>query len=48
MKAEYLDEYGEYTPCLLLATNLKGTMCLILLEGVRGWCSSNLVIEHWT
>lgn len=45
MNAEYLNEYGDYEPCLLLGHSLKGTMALILLDGERGWCSSHLIEE---
>ncbi len=48
MQAQYIDEYNEYSPCLLLAHNLKGTMVLIELDGERGWCSSHLVEENWS
>ena len=45
MKAEYENEWGDFEDCLLLGHNLKGTMALILLDGVRGWCSAHLVEE---
>jgi|SaaInl4_135m_RNA_FD_contig_31_595242_length_219_multi_3_in_0_out_0_1 hypothetical protein len=45
MKAEYRNEYGEYESCELLGHNLSGSMCLIVLDGERGWCSCNLVEE---
>ncbi len=43
MNAEYKNEWNEYETCIFLACNLKGTMCLIELDGERGWCSCNLV-----
>jgi len=43
--AEYRNEYDEYETCLLLAHSLNGNNCLIELDGVRGWCSVNLVDE---
>ncbi len=48
MQAQYIDEYNEYSPCLLLAHNLRGTMVLIELDGERGWCSSHLGEENWS
>jgi hypothetical protein len=48
MQAQYLDEYNQYSDCLLLASNLKGTRVLIELDGERGWCSSHLVEENWS
>jgi len=43
MQAEYTNEYGEIEACLLLANSVSGTMVLIELDGVRGWCSAHLV-----
>lgn len=43
MSAEYLNEYGDYEDCLLLACDITNSMVLISLDGELGWCSAHLV-----
>ena len=45
MDAIYWNEYQEQEACILLGHNLSGTMCLISLDGVRGWTSASNVEE---
>ena len=46
MDAEYMNEYDEWEPCLLIACGISGrhaTHFLIELNGELGWCSAHLV-----
>lgn len=43
MKAEYLNEYDDWEPCILLGHNLSGSKALIEVDGERGYCSAHLV-----